>query len=221
MFEVLSDLAGKVPAWVLLSLTFLIGGGFTALIQAFRDVAFKAIEVLEKGPTHALRPIEVLHDSDRMWSTLDRLRKQTGALRVLLIRQENGGKLPVVGRPLTSSIDLESTNDDTTQIKMDWQAQLLDPYLTHALVRMYEAGEMELREPSVEGIMKGFMAASGGPVTHLFPVFTTEGTFYYLSLCFVEGAERRLQDPLYRDQVRASVGQLVSVFHRWYDGASK
>lgn len=221
MWEALGELADKVPGWVLLGIVFLLGGSAGALIQALRDIALRVIdEVTEEPPEplRVLRPIEVLHDSDSMWQALNRLREETGADRVLLLRQENGGKLPTVGRPLTSSIDLEATARGVKPIKMEWQKQLLDSWLVHQLVKMYEAGALEIRPDDAEGITKGSIESAGGQIVHLFPVYSTEGTFYYLSVNFPPDRVLSLDDALYRDRVRVCTGSMVQVFNHWYDG---
>lgn len=220
MIEGLADLAGEVPDWVLLGIVFLLGGGAGAAIQAVRDVALRAIEAIddEPEPRRCMRPIDVLHDSDRMWSTLDRLRRSVGAERVLLFRQENGGKLPSLGKPLTSSIDLESADEDLSPVKFDWQHQLLDDFITRVLVRTYDEGCLEILPSTAKGILRGWLASSKDPTIHLFPVFSTEGAFYYIGICFRPDAALALDDVLYRDRVRVASAALVSIFSRWYKG---
>jgi len=221
VIEGLSDLAGKVPGWVLLGVVFFLGGGAGAAIQALRDVALRAIELShedEEEPPRVLRPIEVLRDSDLMWHTLERLREEVSADRVFLSRQENGGKLPSVGRDLTSSIDLEAVGDAVRSMKMEWQHQILDAPLTHLLVKMYQKGGVQVLPDEAEGIMRGNIQAAGSPVVHMFPVFSTEGTFYYLSIHLKEQDAPALDDALYRDRIRVAVAALVNVFDRWYEG---
>ena len=220
MLEGLAELADKVPGWVLILLTFLLGGGSAAAIQALRDVALRALELHHTvaEPARILRPIEVLRDSDEMWGRLRDLLELVGAERVLLLRQENGGKLPTVGRPLTASIDLEATAPGVRAMKMDFQNQLLDSHLTHALVEMYAAGALEMLPENARGIARGSMSAADDPTVHLFPVFTTPGTFYYLALHFRPDAAPPLCHALYRDRVRITVAALSQIFKRWHDG---
>ena len=215
-------LADKVPYWVLLALATLLGGAGGSLIAAARDVAMKVIDVASEEdppPPNLIRPIEVLHDAQKMWERLESLRVECGADRVVLLRMTNGGKLPTVGKPLTSSIDLEALADGMEPLKYEWQDQLLDSYLTHTLVKMVDEGAVEMRAAEAQGISKGAMARAGNPVVHMFPVFTTEGTFYYLSVAF--GTEPpALKSPIYRDHVRSVTGDLVKIFRRWHRGTT-
>lgn len=223
MIEGLAELAGVVPHWVLLGIVFLLGGGSGAAIKALRDIALRTIEAIddEPEPRRCMRPIDVLQDSDKMWTSLDRLRHGVEAQRVLLCRQENGGKLPRVGAPLTSSIDLESTGEDVKSIKLDWQRQLLDEYLTRALVRTYDEGCLAITPDQAKGIMRGWLASSGDPTIHLFPVYATEGAFYYLVVGFKPEHLKDLSDAVYRDQVRITTANIVTIFEKWYSLSRK
>ena len=222
MIEGLAALAGEVPDWVLLGIVFLLGGGAGAAIKAIRDVALRAIEAIDDDePRRCMRPIDVLQDSDRMWSALDRLREAVDADRVLLCRQENGGKLPRVGAPLTSSIDLEATADGMESIKLDWQHQLLDEYLTRALVRTYDDGCLAIDPSQAKGIMRGWLASSGDPTIHLYPVYATEGAFYYLVVGFDPQKILPLSDAVYRDRVRVTTAKIVTIFEKWYNPSRK
>lgn len=222
MLEGLVELAGVVPHWVLLGVVFLMGGGAGAAIKALRDIALRTIEAIDDEPEpRCMRPIDVLQDSDKMWTSLDRLRRGVEAQRVLLCRQENGGKLPRVGAPLTSSIDLESTGEDVKSIKLDWQRQLLDEYLTRALVRTYDEGGLAIEPEQAKGIMRGWLASSGDPTIHLFPVYATEGAFYYLVVGFKPEHLKGLADAVYRDQVRITTANIVTIFEKWYSLSRK
>ncbi len=228
MFSWIGEVAGKVPGWVLIALTFFIGGGAGALIQALRDVAIRWLdhayeEDEEDDGAGCLRPVEVLRDSHEMYSALDQLRKDSDADRVLLYRQENGGALPTVGQTLTSSIDLEVTGKNTGSVQEEWQKQKLDQSYVRMLVEVDESEGVTVLGSSSKGILKDYMQSHGLGTIYFFSVFSTPGAFFYLSVEYKTRSTSRpsISMSSYRDAVRVCTAKLSTILTRWYTGIAR
>lgn len=228
MFSWIGEVAGKVPGWVLIALTFFIGGGAGALIQALRDVAIRWLDHSyedddEEDTPQCLRPIEVLHDSHEMYSALEALCSDTDADRVLLYRQENGGELPTVGQTLTSSIDLEVLRTSVPSVQEEWQKQKLDQAYVRMLVEVDESDGVSVLGSSARGILQDYMQRRGLGAIYFFSVFSTPGAFFYLSIEYLTTTTTRppISMPAYRDGVRVCTAKLSTILTRWYTGIAR
>jgi hypothetical protein len=217
---VLPEWLGSMPPWAAVAIVFLMGGASKEMINAIRDIAKTWISAKKKADSAAERPIDVIGDVHSTYTLLNELLAGVTAERVLLMRAENGGNIPTIGKELTSSIVYEVFSDGGHAIRENWQKQALDDAYVWMLKRVSTDGHVELLTSDLpEGIFKTFQKRHGVCAAHVWGVYSTEGAYYYLSIAFKSiDHVPSVSDPSYRDQVRVTIGKIGGLFDKWHKG---
>ena len=217
---VLPEWLGSMPPWAAVAIVFLMGGASKEMINAIRDVTKTWISAKKKADSAAERPIDVIGDVHTTYTLLNELLAGVTAERVLLMRAENGGNIPTIGKELTSSIVYEVFSDGGHAIRENWQKQALDDAYVWMLKRVSTDGYVEVLTSDLpEGIFKTFQKRHGVYAAHVWGVYSTEGAYYYLSIGFKSiDHVPSTSDPAYRDQVRLTIGKIGGLFDKWHKG---
>jgi len=215
-----SDWVGEVPPWAAVAIVFLMGGASKELINAVKDVTKAWITSRKRVDAGADRPIDVIGDVHTTYTMLNELLASVTADRVVLLRAENGGNIPTIGKELTSSIVYEVFSETSHAIRDSWQKQALDDAYVWMLKRVSTDGFIELMTDDMpDGILKNLYQRHGVVASHVWGVYSTEGAYYYLAIGFMDVSNvPSAHDAGYRDRVRVTVGKIGGLFDKWHRG---
>jgi hypothetical protein len=217
---IVSEWVGQVPPWAAVAIVFLMGGAAKELINAFRDIGKAWISAKKRADSSADRPIDVIGDVHTTYTLLNELLASVTADRVVLLRAENGGNIPTIGKELTSSIVYEVFSETSHAIRDTWQKQTLDDAYVWMLKHVSTDGFVELVTAEMpDGILKTLYMRHNVVASHVWGVYSTEGAYYYLAIGFMDIANvPPRSDAAYRDQVRVAVGKIGGLFDKWHKG---
>jgi hypothetical protein len=153
------------------------------------------------------KPKRAIREQASVYDTLNTLRHDALASRVVIVKTHNGGGLPSAKTPLFSSALYEVTGDEARPLKRQWARLPIDEEYMRALSRLLEDGEVEIDTRTMEsGTLRDIYASAA--VHSVRKVYLTHDSkaLYYLSLHWsgVEhqpGAQARLA-------IRSAVAQL-------------
>lgn len=179
---------------------FLTGGTFIALINLFKWWVERRDKKKKRKITDVLSRIhEVYH-------TLNVILRETAANRVVILRAENGGDIPTVGKDLYSSIVYEAFDRELGSVKNRWQRQPLDEEYVRMLLEVAQKNHISIRTAKLKACpLKDLYEANQVSAAEIYKVKAKEGAFYYLALHFKNEEDI---SPAFRDLLRYSVNEL-------------
>lgn len=181
----------------------LSGGSLVALINFIRwYVKRRDVQKRERIPNVLKRVHEVYH-------ILNVLLQETRAARVIILRAENGGSVPALGKALYSTIVYEVFDQPLGSIKRMWDRQELDEPYVRMLCDVATQGHYTIKTDKIAGMLHNLYVTGGVDHSEVFALQAEEGAFFYLSMNFAEEAELT---PAEQDVIRFSRNRLKELF---------
>ena len=151
----------------------------------------------------------MLERAHRCYNILGQVMARCPSERVLLIRVENGGAIPAVGKDLFSSVAYEHF-DALPAMRGEWQKQFCDQQYIEHLFFLAHHGSLALSTQVLPpGQIKDLYKADGVVKALWFKVHSHPGALYFLSLHFTQDYSPSAE---FREMVRGAVNQLNRVF---------
>jgi hypothetical protein len=154
----------------------------------------------------------VLDSVHRIYHELNALLSTTQAHRVAIMRAEDSGEVPTVGKDLYSSIVYESFKERLGSEREKWQRQPLDDAYVSILLRAVTDGAaVVLVEDMQPGALRDRYTSSGVSWAECHPLVAWPGEFFYMKLQY---ASRFTPDAFHRDSVRVAVTNVRRILER-------
>lgn len=150
---------------------------------------------------------------DDLYLLLNSLLAETGAARVAIIFNTNGGGYPSLDAVRKSSVKYEVFASGHMPIKDSWQNQELDHPYTSMLRKMMESPSKTLwnvTEDLPDGILKNLYLSAEIVCGQVAYIFATESAFIYLSIVWDMDIERT--NPKLLNNLRVRYNQIQGVF---------
>lgn len=181
---------------------------FVALIQFLTTlVTFGFIRPKKSRFPAVLNAIHSVYDELHM------LNSALDAPRALILKTENGGGIPQLGRALFSSVLYEAFTADSGSVRKGWQKEQIDEGYTGMLTDMVSKGIIVVKTASLpDGQLKTLYEAY--KVTHSIVALIAleERRMIYLSVNLTEKSDMMVEDPEVTEKVRSSVNRLRNLF---------
>ena len=127
----------------------------------------------------------VLNRIHEVYHILNMLLRETKCVRALILRAENGGEVPIVGKDLYSSVVYEVYDRAFDSIKARWQKRPLDEDYIDLLLEVSKEGKAVLiTEEMAPCALKDLYVSIGLHGSVVLKLKAREGAFYYLALNF-------------------------------------
>jgi len=158
---------------------------------------------------------DVIEDVHKIYKVLTRLLADTDADSVVLIRAENGGKVPQVGGELNLVAMYEVRGSAVTSFEPGTKYRL-DADGVRMLVDVNRNGSLIVLPSDFKGSTIGdSMEAFGLSVSHMHDVFEAEGAYYVINMGFgVDPGRNYFKDGTYRTLVNMGVEAVRDIFER-------
>lgn len=158
-----------------------LGAGIAALLIALaKGVERYSAHKARHSKTSFQQALERQH---AVYPILYGLKRETGAMSVMIGRSENGGGVPHPGRNIYSSIAFEVT--DTESVRASWQRQLCDQQYAEMLYRVVTQGRtcFDVRDMT-DGSLKDVYSVRGVAYSEMYLLLQTDIALFYLILHF-------------------------------------
>jgi hypothetical protein len=186
-----------VPTEIIVA--FLTGGAFVAIINLFKWWIERKDSKQKRKITDVLGRI---HD---VYHILNVLLRETSADRAVILRAENGGDVPMVGKELYSSVVYE-VFDGLGSVKDRWQRQPLDEEYVRMLLQVAEKGHASVRTAKLKACpLKDLFEADSVGGAEVYKIKAKEGAFFYLAVHFKQEGP---VNSSFRDILRYSINEL-------------
>lgn len=205
-FDLVTLLAHELPAWA-----FVV----TSMTYAGRDIAFTWLKSRMQIAKAEGRAAEVIADVHDVYEALNIFASETDAMGVWVLRAENGGNIPTVGKDLTSSIVYEVCGPDFCASKPSWTRQILDKQHVSLLKRLHVLGPQAVLPTDDSGDFGALLfSQTGVGCAYAAEVYSTEGAYYYMVTIYPELPE--VESMAYRNKARACVSAMSARFDKWH-----
>lgn len=183
---------------------FLSGSSFVAVINLIKWLIVRRDAKKEKKIPDVLGRIhEVYH-------VLNMLLRETGCVRALVLRAENGGDVPIVGKDLYSSVVYEVYDRAFVSMKDRWQRRPLDEAYIDLLLEVAKRGKASVVTNELTPCaLKDLYVSIGIQGAVMIRLKAREGAFYYLSLNFDQPFDD--EDPVLNESVAFAVSKIESL----------
>lgn len=191
-------------AWLEQMGTFVAGGGLVGLL-GFIKWYLRRMDLKKKDRIPVV--LGRIHD---VYHILNTVLSESCSKRVLLLRAENGGDVPALGKDIYSSIIYESFDHPLESIKDRWLQQKLDEHYLRMLMHVAQQGEYQVTTDHMRpGVLKDLYESTGVKFARVFKVHSRPGAFFYLSCHLTEVEDMTARE---RDLLRVAVSQLAALF---------
>lgn len=157
----------------------------------------------------------VLENIHKVYSVLDKLRKDIGCERVLILKAHNGGGIPAPDTSVYSSILYESSSAQVENLKSNWQNQLIDKPYAELLLDIYKNDRVKLvTNDTKPSILKAVYEANNVTVSYVYRISTKFKRFIYLSIHFIDQERGHELTAQQEDAIRIAKTELIDIFDK-------
>jgi len=176
-------------------------GGVAGLALAFRKVA----EWLRLAHHRS-----VFQKVNAIYTALQTVMNQVGALRVCVVKSENNGGRPQPGTSIFLTMLYEVWDNPTVSIKTYWQRREIDQSYTSALAQLVSSHESSIVTAKlVDGTpLKDTYEVFGVGQSCSFELGSTFLSYYFMSIHF---AKEQTLTPTQREAIRLAVAELKAL----------
>lgn len=140
--------------------------------------------------------------------------KKTGAARVVVLRLENGGGKPALGKTLKSSVVYEVYSPSEESISETWQNQQVDDEYIKLIVDVSTRKVSKVETDKLEeSILKSSYLARGIRFSFKFEIYEAKTSYFYLSFYFKDVPP---VSPAVSDAMRYGVNEIRSIYKEQY-----
>lgn len=136
------------------------------------------------------------------------LRIKTGAMRVSVLRANNGSAIASGLGPIYSTLIVESNNmGDEEQAEDEWSNQRVDDEYVESVIQPIDSGEdifLRTEDLADKSQLKDLYITRGVRHTHIYKMMRLDGALYYLSIKFGRDVETAYE----RDAVRIAINKM-------------
>lgn len=180
-------------------MAFLGGGAFKSIVDYFIERRKKKDKFKEL--------FERVHD---VYKTLNYVKNNTDAKRVLIIKSENGGDNPTVDSILISTILYEVWDNPYASLKKSWRRQRVDEYYINIARELQLNNSVLLNVMDLpDSLLRDVYIRSGVNYTTKYKVANTKNSFIHIELHF---EDKPNISPRHRDIMRVAVNTLEDIF---------
>ena len=181
-------------------IAFLSGGTSVALINFYKWYMERRDRLAEGSVPN------VLKDLHEVYHVINIILRETEAHRVVILRVENGGAVPMVGKDLYESVVFEAYDGEMESVKKSWQRQVIGEVHVRMLLKIAEKGNLTIRTDKMAVCnVRDHYEANGVVVSDAYQIKSIEGAFYYMCVHFDEDCKTKSE---YRDLMRYCVNTL-------------
>lgn len=198
---------------VQITIAFLSGGAFLGLLGFIkwliqrRDRIQLRSERLRAKSDRIPNVLTRIHD---VYDIMHKLLNETAANRVSLMKIENGGDIPALGKELHSTIVYEVRDGQLPARRETWVKQRCDEQYMKALLTVSREGSTLLKAHNLkEGLLHDMFISDGVKCAALYRVHYRTGHFFYVRLDFTESFK---EDATTRDLLRVTRTQIETLF---------
>lgn len=171
----------------------------------------KAFYVWQKNKAYDFQ--KVMENFNTIHNSLECIVDKTSAFRAVLLRIENGGSRPAVGKTLYSSAIQESVKEGIEKLSSNWQRQLVDDEYIRKITEVFDKKQARFSVSTMQpGILRDTYIARGITESLVFSIYATKTQFFYLSINLGSN-EVRITDA---DVIRSEVNRIRNIFHEQY-----
>ncbi|MEM9470010.1 MAG: hypothetical protein AAF988_07585 [Pseudomonadota bacterium] len=157
----------------------------------------------------------ILPAYDAIYDSLnDIIGRSKNCTRALILKCENGGGVPELGKAIHSSGVAEARKISTNR-KKEWQKQRLDPVYIKNLLRLMTARDRSIflnAEDFKGSVIYDVYSVDSVQCVKLSHLFSTKKSWYYLSCTF--DIEEKSVEPEDRNIIRSNVNAIRSVLEK-------
>lgn len=145
-----------------------------------------------------------------VYNNLNTILNGTEAHRVLILRAENSGKVPEVGKELYSSIIHEVFDGEIGTAYQKWRKQPVDAAYLQLLLDVSQKGHVVLDKQHVKSAaLLGLWESDGVQRAYVYKIYSEPEKFFYMSINFGYDTELSLKD---HDLIRSARNNIRSAF---------
>lgn len=190
---------------------FIAGGGGV--------VAFVRWLIERRDRQRRLAYPNVLKATHEVYQILHTIIGETPAGRVLVMRAENGGEVPALGKELSSTVVYEVYGQPFGSKRKSWTKRALDEQYVQILLQTVEAGEQghEIQAGTLKksSILADTYESDGVKSAVMYPIAKVPGMFFYLVLNFAEEFDTAYAGAKYREFMRVQQIRLRQLFEKY------
>ena len=147
-----------------------------------------------------------------VYNNLNKILNQTDAHRVLILRAENSGNVPEVGKELYSSIIHEVFDGQIGTAYSKWRKQPVDSAYLQVLLDVSQKGSLIIdREDIKSPALKNLWESDGVERSYVYKIYSQPDKFFYLSINF---SSKKMLDSIDKDLIRSSKNAITEAFKR-------
>lgn len=146
----------------------------------------------------------------QVYNIMNTILSVTRGIRVVILRAENSGKVPEVGKDLYSSIVHEVYDDTIKSAYGKWRKQPLDEEYVKMLLDIANNPYVKIKTEDIKSPdLKNLYLLDELACSYVFKLYAKPTQFFYLSVNFLEDVELT---PVENDILRISVVRLRKIF---------
>lgn len=193
--------------WLQLVVALVSAGSFTAVIQLGREVLKRRASArLDRGYGN-------IH---KVYEHLQRLLSATNSNRVLVIKSENGGGIPVPGAQVKNSVVFEVCDSEVQPMSGSWQEIPLDQDYSKVLVQVNSDGIADVSVPDLRAssLLTELLEASKSVFARMSRICATPSALLYLSVHYPSG---KTLESVEKIEIRRVAHKLCKIFSRHHN----
>lgn len=196
----------ELDTWLQVGIALLSSGSAAALFKLGRDVLrWRASKQYDRGYGNILK----------VFRTMQHVLADVRANRIMVLKSENGGGIPVPGASVTSSVVHEVFDPPARSVFEVWQRVPLDDEYSRVLAEVNTAGEASLHAGDLKesSPLRDLIEAAGSTHVHFWRVCATPSALLYLSIHYSSEDDEPMSA---RDRAtaRTTVHTLCSIFSK-------